>query len=105
MLFRSDVGRLYQLCDGSLSVPVTYSLALTISGSKGSVSFAAPGYSTVSCSASCTKAYDAGTSVTLTATPARGYVFRGWSGACTNTSGQCIVALGASTSVTATFSR
>jgi uncharacterized repeat protein (TIGR02543 family) len=45
----------------------------------------------------------AGTSVTLTATPAAGYIFAGWQGACTGT-GPCQVTMTGPESVTAQFS-
>ncbi|MBF0459683.1 MAG: hypothetical protein HQK99_17490 [Nitrospirae bacterium] len=51
-----------------------------------------------------TASYTSGTSVTLTATPAFGSVFSGWTG-CDSTSGSnCTVAMSAARSVTATFS-
>lgn len=56
----------------------------------------------ISCGASCTASYAAGTSVTLTASPATGSSFAGWSGACTGT-GACTVAMTTARSVTATF--
>ena len=40
----------------------------------------------------CTKSYDYGTVVTLTATPTAGYTFTGWSTDCTGT-GNCVVAM------------
>jgi YVTN family beta-propeller protein len=46
--------------------------------------------------------YNAGTVVTLTPTPAAGFKFSGWSGACTGTGG-CSVTMNAAKSVTATF--
>src|SRR5205823_11441025 len=46
--------------------------------------------------------YQQGTQVTLTATPANGHTFAGWSGACTGT-GSCVVTMSAAQSVTATF--
>jgi endoglucanase len=46
--------------------------------------------------------YASGTSVTLTAIPAAGNTFAGWSGACTGT-GACTVVMTAARSVTATF--
>lgn len=56
----------------------------------------------ISCTGSCWHAYAEGTTVTLTATPAAGSTFTGWSGACTG-SGTCNVTLDAVQSVTATF--
>jgi PKD repeat protein len=50
-----------------------------------------------------THTYDYGTVVTLTATPSIGSSFAGWSSACTNTSGDCVVTLDADKAVTATF--
>ncbi|HEY0995102.1 MAG TPA: Ig-like domain-containing protein [Gemmatimonadaceae bacterium] len=43
-----------------------------------------------------------GTTVTLTATPATGSTFAGWSGACTGT-GSCVVVMNSDRAVTATF--
>ncbi len=57
----------------------------------------------INCPGDCTEIYNYGTDVTLTATPALGFVFNGWSGGCTGT-GQCTVTITAATSVTATFS-
>jgi hypothetical protein len=58
----------------------------------------------INCGASCSMAVTPGTLVTLTATPAAGSVFSGWSGAgCTGT-GPCSFATNSSAAVTATFS-
>ena len=46
--------------------------------------------------------YAHGTEVTLTATPATGWTFSAWSGACTG-SGACVVTMDGNKSVTATF--
>jgi hypothetical protein len=56
----------------------------------------------ISCGATCSHAYATGTGVTLTATPASGSVFSGWSGACSGTGG-CAVTMSQARSVTATF--
>jgi hypothetical protein len=57
----------------------------------------------IACGATCTHDYDDGTEVTLTATPAAGSIFTGWSGACTASAGTCTVTLSQARSATATF--
>ena len=52
----------------------------------------------------CSENYASGTSVTLTATPATGNSFTGWSGACSGT-GTCTVSMTAARSVAATFAQ
>lgn len=54
------------------------------------------------CDPDCTEVYPAGTSVTLTATPANGSTFIGWSGDCSNT-GSCTLTLSATRTVAAQF--
>ena len=56
----------------------------------------------INCGTDCSEAYGAGANVNLTATPASGWQFAGWSGACTGT-GACAVSMTAAKSVTATF--
>jgi hypothetical protein len=56
----------------------------------------------ISCGTDCSEAVTPGTQLTLTATPAAGSTFEGWSGACTGTGG-CTVIVNAATAVTATF--
>ena len=58
----------------------------------------------INCGTDCTEAYTSGTSVTLTATPASGSFFAGWSGGCSGT-GTCTVTMTANASVTAKFSK
>ena len=79
----------------------TYTLSVTVAASTGTgtVTSSPTG---INCGADCTEVYGYGTSVTLTATPAVGSVFSGWSGACTGT-GTCTVSITAATAVTATF--
>lgn len=56
----------------------------------------------IDCGAACAAAFEAGASVTLTATADAGSVFAGWSGACTGTA-PCTVAAGAVAQVSAKF--
>ncbi len=57
----------------------------------------------IDCGADCSEAYASGTTVTLTAAPAAGSLFGGWTG-CNSVSGStCTVAMSAAKSVTATF--
>jgi subtilisin family serine protease len=53
----------------------------------------------------CSAAYATTASVTLTATPATGSVFSGWSGACTGTAATCTISMSAARTVTATFTK
>jgi hypothetical protein len=79
--------------------PVTYSLSVSKVGT-GTVSSDPAG---INCGSDCVASFDKGKVVTLTATPASGYSFGGWSGACSNTSGTCSVSMAAGKAVTATF--
>jgi uncharacterized repeat protein (TIGR02543 family) len=56
----------------------------------------------IACGADCMESVAPGTQLSLTATPAPGSVFTGWSGACTGT-GPCTVTIGGATTVTARF--
>jgi fibronectin type 3 domain-containing protein len=57
----------------------------------------------ISCSNICLNTYNAGTIVTLTATPDAGATFTGWSGGACTGSGQCVFNMNATKSVTALF--
>ena len=56
----------------------------------------------LSCGATCTAEFQRNTTVTLTAAPAAGSTFAGWSGGCTG-SGACSVLMASNQSVAATF--
>lgn len=56
----------------------------------------------INCGTACDELYDGGSTVELTATPSPGSIFTGWSGACSGP-GSCIVTIGATNEVTATF--
>ncbi len=57
----------------------------------------------ISCPTECTEFYDAGTGVTLTATPAAGSFFTGWGGACGGVGTTCNVDMDQPRSVSAGF--
>src|SRR5712691_5077706 len=57
----------------------------------------------ITCGTSCSATFPGGTAVTLTATPATGSTFSGWSGGGCSGTGACTVTLSAATTVTATF--
>lgn len=77
---------------------INYNLTVSRSGS-GTVASTPAG---INCGSDCSELYVVGIAVSLTATPATGYSFSGWSGACTGT-GPCSLTLSAARSVTATF--
>jgi phospholipase C len=56
----------------------------------------------INCALSCTASFSSGTVVQLSAAPASGAFFAGWSGACKGT-GSCTLTMNANQSVTATF--
>ena len=78
----------------------TFPLSVTKAGTgSGTVTSTPPG---IDCGATCTASFPHGTTVTLTASPAAGSTFTGWSGDCTGT-GACTVSIILARSVTATF--
>ncbi|MBI4638792.1 MAG: S8 family serine peptidase [Candidatus Rokubacteria bacterium] len=85
---------------GTATAVSTTTLAVTKAGfGSGTVTSDPMG---IDCGSDCFEAYTSGTMVTLTAAPAAGATFAGWSGACTG-SGPCTVMVNAALSVTATF--
>ncbi len=81
-------------------VPPTVNLTVNRTGNgTGTVSSNPIG---ISCGLSCTKQYNFGDSVTLTAVADSGSVFTGWSGGCSGT-GTCTPSLSADATVTANF--
>jgi alpha-tubulin suppressor-like RCC1 family protein len=76
----------------------TYNLNVGVTGSGAVVSNPAG----INCGATCTAAFGANATVTLTATPASGYMFSGWTGPCSG-SGTCTVTMSQAKTVNATF--
>lgn len=80
--------------------PIGYTLNVVAAGAgAGTVTSNPTG---INCGATCSASFASGTSVTLNAAPTAGNTFSGWSGDCTGT-GSCVVTMGASKNVTATF--
>lgn len=71
-------------------------------GAGGSVTSSPAG---IRCGRDCTQDYAAGALVTLTATPKKGSVFAGWTGACSGTEAICAVSMNDVRTVKATFTR
>lgn len=80
-------------------LPPTLSVMRAGTGS-GSVTSAPAG---ISCGSVCSAAFGVGQSVTLTASPAIGSHFTGWSGACSGAGRSCNVQMAHARAVTATF--
>jgi len=90
---------------GNRSVQLTlalqqFSLAVSTAGTGSGAVASSP--SGIDCGATCSASFDSASLVTLTATPAAGSVFAGWSGACAGT-GACQVTMDAAKSATAAF--
>jgi len=92
--------------DTSKSVGAVFKLApfvLTVEKpglGAGTVTSASGG---INCGGTCAAPFDYGTTVTLTATPALGSIFMGWSGCTSSAEQTCTVAIGADTWVSANF--
>jgi uncharacterized repeat protein (TIGR01451 family)/uncharacterized repeat protein (TIGR02543 family) len=82
--------------------PQQFPLAVTIVG-HGSVNGDVGAIDCTDVGGTCNDDYDNGTLVTLTATPATGYTFTGWSGDCSGSSTTCEVTMDQARDVTATF--
>jgi len=77
-------------------------LTLTLTGT-GAGTVTSPARS-LECGASCSATFPTGTSVPLTATPAKGSKFAGWSGDCAG-KGTCTLTMDANHAATATFAK
>ncbi|HZQ82901.1 MAG TPA: IPT/TIG domain-containing protein [Gaiellaceae bacterium] len=89
-------------CDtGSVEVVQTQTTATLTVTTSGAGTVTADD-SSIDCPGTCSATYPAGSVVTLTATPATGQTFSGWTGDCTGTT-TCTVTLSTDADVTATF--
>jgi hypothetical protein len=85
---------------GVATTPLTYAVTVTKSGAgSGTVASSPAG---ITCGTDCSENYASGKSIALSATPASGSTFTGWSGACAGT-GSCTLIVDRTKSVTATF--
>jgi Domain of unknown function (DUF4082)/Divergent InlB B-repeat domain len=86
----------------SSSTSTSYTLNVTKSGTgAGTVTSSLSG---INCGTDCSQAYTSATTVTLTAAPASGSTFSGWSsGGCSGTATTCTIAMTASRTVNAAF--
>ena len=84
----------------STTVTLGQTLTVTVTGS-GTVTSSPAG---ISCAPTCSATFAHGTSVTLSPTPAAGWGFSHWTGACTG-SGACTVLMDMARSVTAVFAQ
>jgi uncharacterized repeat protein (TIGR02543 family) len=89
------------------SVVATFSLPtkqkLTVTKSSGGTVSSVP--AGIKCGSTCSYSYSFGTPVTLKAIAASGFVFAGWSGACTGTRPTCPLTMTAARATTAKFAR
>jgi uncharacterized repeat protein (TIGR02543 family) len=83
----------------NLSTVPSYTLAVARNGT-GSGTVTGTG---ISCGTDCSEAYPQGTNATLTATPAAGSTFAGWTGCTTSSGASCTVAMTGDKTATATF--
>ncbi len=96
----SEAGSLADPVNVTVAAPPSYQLSVAKAGTgSGTVSSSPSG---IDCGSTCEHSYLQGSEVTLSAAPATGSEFKGWSGACGGT-GTCLVTMSAARSVTATF--
>src|SRR5207249_1353651 len=91
------------LINNTALAPTLFTLTVTKTGTgSGTVTSSPPG---IDCEATCAAAYDSGTVVTLTATPAAGSFISGSSGCDAVSETSCRVTMNAARTVTAIFTR
>ena len=85
----------------ALFAPAAFRLSVGVSG-RGAVRSSRSG---ITCRPRCSASFPSYAPVTLTATPAKGWKFRSWSGACRGAKRTCTVPMSAATSARARFAR
>ena len=97
----------YQQATATFRGPQTLELVVIgVEGGMGAVNVSPPNVACANAAGTmqtCASLHQVGTVVTLDALPGAESVFVGWSGACTNPTGPCLVAMDATHAVTATF--
>jgi len=83
------------------ATPGRKTLTVTKTGNGSGTVASIPG--AIDCGATCAREFDQGTVVTLSATPANGSTFAGWSGDCSGAAATCTVTMDTSRSATANF--
>jgi uncharacterized delta-60 repeat protein len=100
-----DDTRFFVVGDGTILYSDPFGIPLSVAkllggGAAGTVRSFPPG---INCGTDCNEHYDAATVVTLTAAPATGSYFAGWSGDCVSQALTCKVTMNAAKNVVATF--
>jgi List-Bact-rpt repeat protein len=85
----------------ALFAPATFRLTVAVAG-KGTVRSSRTG---ITCRPRCSASFPSYTPVKLTATPAKGWKFRSWIGACRGAKKTCSVTMSAVARANATFNR
>ncbi|HEY5974547.1 MAG TPA: chitobiase/beta-hexosaminidase C-terminal domain-containing protein, partial [Geobacteraceae bacterium] len=97
---RDSAGNSEAIQSQTYTLPVQYSLALTVTGNGAVTSTPLPD---MACTGACSRPYDQGTIVTLVPRAASGSYFGGWSGCDSVAGAVCSVTMASAKSVTASF--
>jgi len=95
-------------CGGGTSspteTPTPKTFQLTITGPTAGTGTVTSTPAGINCPSTCTATFAQNTQVTLTETPAAGFTFTGWGGACSGT-GACVMTVTAAATITASFTQ
>ena len=101
MRIKRASGASFSITSFTFNLVAAQSFTLTVSKvGSGTVTSSPAG---IDCGATCAASFSSGASVTLTAVPANGSVFTGWSGGGCTGSGTCNLTVSAAATITATF--